>query len=138
MLRFNRPAAATVNPRLDLLQTYPFEKLRALVADVKPAAVPAISFGIGEPKHPTPAVHQGSDDRVARRPGQLPGTAGDALRACIAGWLERRYNLPKVDAATEVLPVTGSREALFAFAQTVIDSSKPNPLVLCPNPFYQI
>ncbi|ABF08307.1 Probable succinyldiaminopimelate aminotransferase protein [Cupriavidus metallidurans CH34] len=139
MLGFNRPAAATVNPRLDLLQTYPFEKLRALVADVKPAAVPPISFGIGEPKHPTPAFIKEAMTASLGGLANYPSTAGsDALRACIAGWLERRYNLPKVDAATEVLPVTGSREALFAFAQTVIDSSKPNPLVLCPNPFYQI
>jgi len=139
MLRFNRPAAATVNPRLDLLQTYPFEKLRVLVADVKPAGKPAISFGIGEPKHPTPAFIKEAMTASLAGLANYPTTAGsEALRQGIASWLERRYNLPKVDAATEVLPVTGSREALFAFAQTVIDSSKPNPLVLCPNPFYQI
>jgi len=128
-----------VNPRLDLLQTYPFEKLRVLVADVKPAAKPAISFGIGEPKHPTPAFIKEAMTASLAGLANYPTTAGsEALRQGIASWLERRYNLPKVDAATEVLPVTGSREALFAFAQTVIDSSKPNPLVLCPNPFYQI
>ena len=128
-----------MNPRLDLLQTYPFEKLRVLVADVKPAAKPAISFGIGEPKHPTPAFIKEAMTASLAGLANYPTTAGsEALRQGIASWLERRYNLPKVDAATEVLPVTGSREALFAFAQTVIDSSKPNPLVLCPNPFYQI
>lgn len=130
---------ATVNPRLDLLQTYPFEKLRALVADVKPADIPAISFGIGEPKHPTP---QFIKDAMIESLGGLavyPSTIGsDALRQTVARWLERRYRLPEVDALTQVLPVAGSREALFAFAQTVIDASRPNPLVVCPNPFYQI
>jgi N-succinyldiaminopimelate aminotransferase len=128
-----------VNPRLDLLQTYPFEKLRVLVADVKPADKPAISFGIGEPKHPTPEFIKQAMTASLAGLASYPSTAGtDALRQGIAGWLERRYGLPKVDAATEVLPVTGSREALFAFAQTVVDASRPNPLVLCPNPFYQI
>ena len=128
-----------MNPRLDLLQTYPFEKLRALVADVKPAGKPAISFGIGEPKHPTPEFIKQAMTASLAGLASYPSTAGsDALRQCIAGWLERRYQLPRVDAATEVLPVTGSREALFAFAQTVVDASRPNPLVLCPNPFYQI
>ncbi|QET03721.1 succinyldiaminopimelate transaminase [Cupriavidus pauculus] len=128
-----------MNPRLDLLQTYPFEKLRALVADVKPADIPAISFGIGEPKHPTP---QFIKDAMIESLGGLavyPSTIGsDALRQTVARWLERRYRLPEVDALTQVLPVAGSREALFAFAQTVIDASRPNPLVVCPNPFYQI
>jgi len=140
MLRFHRMhSQATVNPRLDLHQTYPFEKLRALVADVKPADIPAISFGIGEPKHPTP---QFIKDAMIESLGGLavyPSTIGsDGLRQTIARWLERRYQLPQVDALTEVLPVAGSREALFAFAQTVIDASRPNPLVVCPNPFYQI
>jgi len=128
-----------VNPRLDLLQPYPFEKLRVLFAEVKPADKPAISFGIGEPKHPTPEfIKQALAESLAGL-ANYPTTAGsDALRQCIASWLERRYGLPKVNAATEVLPVTGSREALFAFAQTVVDGTRPGALVLCPNPFYQI
>ncbi|CAM3124083.1 succinyldiaminopimelate transaminase [Cupriavidus taiwanensis] len=128
-----------MNPRLDLLQPYPFEKLRVLFAQVKAADKPAISFGIGEPKHPTPAfIKQALAESLAGL-ANYPTTAGsDALRQCIAGWLERRYGLPSVNAATEVLPVTGSREALFAFAQTVVDGSRPGALVLCPNPFYQI
>jgi N-succinyldiaminopimelate aminotransferase len=128
-----------VNPRLDLLQPYPFEKLRVLFAQVKPADKPAISFGIGEPKHPTPEfIKQALAESLAGL-ANYPTTAGsDALRQCIASWLERRYGLPKVNAATEVLPVTGSREALFAFAQTVVDGTRPGALVLCPNPFYQI
>lgn len=129
-----------MNPRLDLLQPYPFEKLKALLAGVQPAAgVSPISFGIGEPKHPTPAfIRQALADSLGGL-ATYPTTAGtDALRQCIAGWLERRYGLPRVDAATEVLPVTGSREALFAFAQTVVDGTRPGALVLSPNPFYQI
>lgn len=139
MRRFNRPRPYNVNPRLDLLQPYPFEKLRVLFAQVKPANKPAISFGIGEPKHPTPEfIKQALAESLAGL-ANYPTTAGsDALRQCIASWLERRYGLPKVNAATEVLPVTGSREALFAFAQTVVDGTRPGALVMCPNPFYQI
>ncbi|AYB51698.1 succinyldiaminopimelate transaminase [Ralstonia solanacearum] len=130
----------TVNPRLPSLQPYPFEKLKALVKDVAPSPAHApISFGIGEPKHPTPALVKDALTASLAGLANYPTTAGsDALRQCIAAWLERRYGLPKVDAATEVLPVNGSREALFAFAQTVIDGSKPGARVLCPNPFYQI
>ncbi|CAG2134088.1 succinyldiaminopimelate transaminase [Cupriavidus numazuensis] len=128
-----------MNPRLDLLQPYPFEKLRVLFAEVKPADKPAISFGIGEPKHPTPEFIKKALAESLSGLANYPTTAGsDALRQCIATWLERRYGLPKVNAATEVLPVTGSREALFAFAQTVVDGTRPGALVLCPNPFYQI
>ncbi|WP_413191844.1 succinyldiaminopimelate transaminase [Pararobbsia alpina] len=128
-----------VNPLLDKLQPYPFEKLRALFADVTPtAAFKPISFGIGEPKHPTPALIK---DAVVAALGGLasyPATAGtEALRTAIANWIDARYGV-KLDAATQVLPVSGSREALFALAQTVVDSTKPDAVVLCPNPFYQI
>lgn len=137
-------AASPVNPRLDSLQPYPFEKLRALFKDVTPTAgLKPISFGIGEPKHPTPALIR--DAVVASLDGlaSYPATAGsDALRASIARWLERRYGLPAIDAATQVLPVSGSREALFSLAQTVIDARPradgKKAIVLCPNPFYQI
>jgi N-succinyldiaminopimelate aminotransferase len=133
-----------VNPLLDSLQTYPFEKLRVLFKDVTPpAALPHISFGIGEPKHPTPALIR---DAVIASLGGLasyPATLGSpALRESIANWVTKRYQLPPVDPATEVLPVAGSREALFALAQTVIDpkrnASGEPAIVLCPNPFYQI
>jgi N-succinyldiaminopimelate aminotransferase len=133
-----------VNPLLDSLQTYPFEKLRALFKDVTPpAALPHISFGIGEPKHPTPALIR---DAVIASLGGLatyPATLGSAaLRESIASWVTKRYHLPPVDPATEVLPVAGSREALFALAQTVIDPKRnaagEPAIVLCPNPFYQI
>ncbi len=128
-----------MNPLLDKLQPYPFEKLRLLFAGVTPnPAFSPISLGIGEPKHPTPAfIRQALADNLDGL-ASYPSTAGsDALRDAIAGWLERRYGLPKLDAASQILPVNGSREALFALAQTVIDGA-PNALVACPNPFYQI
>lgn len=133
-------AVNSLNPLLAKLQPYPFERLRQLVQDITPApAFKPISFGIGEPKHPTP---QFIKEALIEGLGGLsvyPATAGsEALRQAIAAWLERRYGLPNVNPATEVLPVAGSREALFAFAQTVVDGSRPGALVLCPNPFYQI
>ena len=129
-----------MNPLLQKLQPYPFEKLRQLFAGVTPnPGYKAISLGIGEPKHPTPALIQQALTDNLNGLANYPTTAGsDALRATIAGWLERSYGLPKLDPATQVLPVNGSREALFALAQTVIDPSKNDPLVICPNPFYQI
>ncbi|TCS39547.1 succinyldiaminopimelate aminotransferase [Paucimonas lemoignei] len=129
-----------MNPLLEKLQPYPFEKLRKLFADVKPnAAYSPISLGIGEPKHPTPAfIRQSLADSLDGL-AAYPATAGsDALRTAIAGWLERRYGLPKLDIASQILPVCGSREALFALAQTVIDPRRGDALVACPNPFYQI
>jgi len=129
-----------LNPLLGRLQPYPFEKLRALLEGVtaNPALRP-ISLQIGEPKHATPelvkAALAGSLDGLAA----YPATAGTpALREAIAAWLVRRYGLPALDAGTQVLPVNGSREALFAFAQTVIDPAGGTARVACPNPFYQI
>ncbi|MCC8394507.1 succinyldiaminopimelate transaminase [Paraburkholderia sp. MMS20-SJTR3] len=141
-----------MNPLLDSLQSYPFEKLRVLFKDVTPpAGLAHISFGIGEPKHPTPPLIR---DAVIASLGGLatyPATLGSApLRESIAKWVSTRYNLPPLDPATEVLPVSGSREALFALAQTVLDpqrdaganaagtTGKQPAIVLCPNPFYQI
>jgi N-succinyldiaminopimelate aminotransferase len=127
-----------MNPLLSRLQPYPFERLRQLVADIKPSAAHRpISLGIGEPKHPTPAFIKqalaGALDGLA----SYPATAGDIkLREACAAWVRRRYGVT-VDPATQVLPVNGSREALFALAQTVIDPAR-EPLVVCPNPFYQL
>ena len=140
-----------MNPLLSRLQPYPFERLRQLFAGVSanPAYRP-ISLGIGEPKHPTPAfITRALSDAAASVPSGLaayPATAGEpALRAAFAAWLQRRYAL-QVNPATQLLPVNGSREALFALAQTVIDpgpapghaNADAAPLVICPNPFYQI
>ncbi len=109
-----------MNPLLDKLQPYPFEKLRQLFAGITPnPAYKAISLGIGEPKHPTPAFIQQAVTDNLNGLASYPTTAGsDALRATIAGWLERRYGLPQLDPATQILPVNGSREALFALAQS--------------------
>ncbi len=126
-----------MNPLLDRLQPYPFEKLRALLAGVvaNPALKP-INLSIGEPKHPTPPLVKEALAAALDGLAAYPATAGlPALREVIAGWLARRYGIPAPDAQTQVLPVNGTREALFAFAQTVL---APGAKVLCPNPFYQI
>jgi N-succinyldiaminopimelate aminotransferase len=135
----NQPGHA-VNPHLDRLHPYPFEKLRQLFAGVTPNPdYTPISLGIGEPKHPTPAFIQKALTQAVAGLANYPSThGGDPLRLAIAGWLERRYGVPPLDAATMVLPVNGSREALFAIAHCAIDASRPGALVLSPNPFYQI
>jgi N-succinyldiaminopimelate aminotransferase len=129
-----------VNPRLDLLQPYPFEKLRQLFAGVTPPAhLKEIKLSIGEPQHETPAFIKEALTANLAGLANYPTTQGsDALRQGIAAWIGRRYGIPAPDAATEVVPVNGSREALFAFAQAVIDGSRPGAAVICPNPFYQI
>jgi N-succinyldiaminopimelate aminotransferase len=129
-----------MNPRLDTLQPYPFEKLRALLAQSNPAAsgLRPINLSIGEPKHPAPecvksAIIGGLDGLSV-----YPPTKGDPkLRQAISQWIGRRYGIPCPDPETQILPALGSREALFAFGQVVLDSSKDG-LVVCPNPFYQI
>jgi N-succinyldiaminopimelate aminotransferase len=158
-----------MNPDLNQLQPYPFQKLAKLFGEVTPnVAYKPISLHIGEPKHATPQFIR--DALVAGLDGlaNYPTTIGsDALRSAIANWLARRYAIPAPDAKTQILPVNGSREALFAFAQAVIDRSRPHPTpdgttihstkpasgqvagylpegegvspaVVCPNPFYQI
>jgi N-succinyldiaminopimelate aminotransferase len=129
-----------MNPNLAKLQSYPFQKLAALLKDVKadPAHTP-INLSIGEPKHPTPAfICQALIDNLAGL-SVYPATAGtEALRTSIARWLERRYGLAALDPLKQVLPVNGSREALFAFAQAMVDASAPGARVVIPNPFYQI
>jgi N-succinyldiaminopimelate aminotransferase len=129
-----------MNPRLQTLQPYPFEKLRALFAGVVPnPSLPHISLGIGEPRHPTPDLVKHALSQSLAKLAAYPPTAGsDALRQAIAAWLSRRYGLNDIDWRHQVLPVNGSREALFAFAQTVIDPNEPGSIVVCPNPFYQI
>ena len=138
-----------MNPNLSRLQPYPFERLKQLFAGVKPNPdYRPISLGIGEPRHATPKLI--TDALTANLAGlaSYPATAGEpALRAAAAGWLQRRYGI-EVNPATQVLPVNGSREALFALTQTVVDGTakpgvdgsgtRPGPVVLCPNPFYQI
>ena len=128
-----------MNSLLSHLHPYPFERLRELLAGVAPPEMSPIRLSIGEPQHPTPAlIHQAVVDHLAGL-AEYPTTAGlDRLRESIAAWFRRRFNVPMLDGATQVLPVNGTREALFAFAQTVIDRERASPLVVCPNPFYQI
>lgn len=129
-----------MNPDLALLQPYPFEKLRGLFKDTKAnTALGPILLSIGEPKHPTPPFI--CDALVDNLSGlaRYPLTLGnESLRATIAAWLERRYGLDHLDPNTQVIPTLGSREAIFALGQTVVDPNKPRATVICPNPFYQI
>jgi N-succinyldiaminopimelate aminotransferase len=138
-----------MNPLLTRLQPYPFERLRQLFATTSPnPALRPISLGMGEPKHATPPfIQQAMMDAVTRTPSGLaayPATAGEPqLRESFTDWLRLRYGLD-VNPATQVLPVNGSREALFALTQTIISPAPANsppdqrPVVVCPNPFYQI
>lgn len=128
-----------MHPGLDRLEPYPFTKLRELFSDLTPAAgKSAIALSIGEPQHQPP---QHVLDVIAdnlHRLANYPTSAGlPELRNTIADWLKRRYALNAVDPDSQVLPVSGTREALFAFAQTVVTPG-PKALVMSPNPFYQI
>ena len=129
-----------MNPLLSRLQPYPFERLRQLHADVTPNPdYKPISLGIGEPRHATPQLIK--DALIGSLAGlaSYPGTLGEPkLRQTMSDWLARRYGGLTVNPATQILPVNGSREALFALAQTVIDLSQPGATVISPNPFYQI
>jgi N-succinyldiaminopimelate aminotransferase len=128
-----------MNPDLKKLQPYPFEKLNQLLGQVQAnAALRPISLSIGEPKHPAPSLVLDVLYKEMSKVSFYPSTKGlPELRQAIADWATRRFHLTKLNADTEVLPVNGTREALFAFTQAVIDRSN-NPLVVSPNPFYQI
>lgn len=129
-----------MNPKLNLLQPYPFQKLRQLLDGVtRNIKLTPIELQIGEPKHPTPdficrALADSMDGLSV-----YPSTLGVfALRNIIAEWIKRRFNLTEINPDTEIIPVNGSREALFSFAQAVINTDDVRPVVVCPNPFYQI
>ncbi len=129
-----------MNPRLDRLHPYPFEKLRALFKGATPnPSLAPIVLSIGEPKHATPPfICDALADNLAGL-SRYPLTLGsESLRLAIARWLARRFSLKPLDPQTQVVPTLGSREAVFALAQTVIDATQPSPLVVCPNPFYQV
>lgn len=136
-----------MNPLLSRLQPYPFERLRQLFADVKPNPdYRAISLGIGEPRHPTPDFLKSRLCEAIQAPdgglATYPATGGTPeLKQACATWMQRRYGL-SLNPATQILPVLGSREALFSLAQVVVDprrfTSGEEPIVVCPNPFYQI
>ena len=127
-----------MNTGLTALQPYPFERLNALLQGSPPTGIKTIPLTIGEPQHPPP---RGVTDLLAEHStlvGKYPTTAGSAtLRATIARWLERRFFLTSVDADLQVLPLNGTREGLFALAQTVVTQGQPGA-VISPNPFYQI
>lgn len=130
-----------MNPNLNLLQPYPFQRLRDLFQGLTPnPAFSHVNLSIGEPKHATPSI---ISEALASNLGGLasyPTTIGvPALREAINQWLQRRYKIPSLNIDKAILPVNGSREALFAFAQAVIDTSATQqPVVISPNPFYQI
>ena len=136
-----------MNPLLAKLQPYPFERLKQLFQSVTPnPAFKPISLGIGEPKHATPEFIKTALSDALNGLAAYPATAGEpALREVFAAWLLKRYTLT-VNPATQVLPVNGSREALFAFTQVIVNPTKTTisngitqlPIVVCPNPFYQI
>ena len=129
-----------MNPNLSLLQPYPFQRLRDLFADITPnPAYKNINLSIGEPKHATPQLIKDALVNNLSGLATYPTTLGSIeLRTAIANWIARRYGIAAPNPDKAILPVTGSREALFAFAQVVIDSSRPSPIVISPNPFYQI
>jgi N-succinyldiaminopimelate aminotransferase len=130
-----------MNPSLARLQPYPFERLRALLAGAQPpAGLPHISMSIGEPRHTPPPFVVEALTRSLDTLSSYPTTLGVAqFRTAVAGWLTRRFRLPQgaVNADSMILPVNGTREALFAFAQAITDRSR-DPLLVMPNPFYQI
>ncbi|MBI4195458.1 MAG: succinyldiaminopimelate transaminase [Betaproteobacteria bacterium] len=129
-----------MNPILDRLQSYPFQKLTALLAGTRPKpGLKPIALHIGEPKHPTPEFIKRTLAENLAGLSTYPATlGGEGLRIAIADWLKQRHGLTGIDPQTEIIPVNGSREALFAFAQAVIDPTQRTPVVVCPNPFYQI
>ncbi|WP_018873745.1 succinyldiaminopimelate transaminase [Thioalkalivibrio sp. ALJ16] len=128
-----------MNPRLDRLQPYPFERLRALFADLdQPQGLEPIALSIGEPRHALPGFVEPVLRASIQGYNHYPSTRGEpALREAIATWLQRRFRLDALDAGRQVLPVSGTREGLFAIAQAVV-ADTPGARVLMPNPFYQI
>jgi len=129
-----------MNPDLDRLQSYPFQKLNVLLEGATPnPQYKPVSLYIGEPKHPTPPlIRQAIVDSLDGLSVYPTTLGGEGLRIAIADWLKRRYGLKQINAQTEIIPVNGSREALYAFAQTIVDRAQPHPSVVVPNPFYQI
>jgi len=128
-----------MNSFLTRLQPYPFERLRTLMAGVAAPPASPIRLSIGEPQHDTPDIIRAALVEHLEGLSRYPPTTGlVALRETMAEWFRMRYQLSRLDALSQVLPVNGTREALFAFAQLIVDQTKPSPIVVCPNPFYQI
>ena len=132
-----------MNPRLALLHDYPFQKLARLFAELKaPTDKSPIKWSVGEPKHPAPEIVLAAIRKNLDQLSAYPSTKGlPGLRQAIAAWLQKRFRLvpESLDPERHVLPVSGSREALFSIAQAVVDSTAAHtPVVIMPNPFYQI
>jgi N-succinyldiaminopimelate aminotransferase len=131
-----------MNKDLSLLQRYPFEKLTELKRGLHPPTeLKHIALSIGEPRHPAPGIVLDSLISNLHLLSTYPVTRGSPeLREAIAAWLSKRFDIApgQLDAERNILPVSGTREALFAIAQCLIDRSAANPLLLMPNPFYQI
>jgi len=130
-----------MNPELALLQPYPFEKIRALLDGITPADKSFIALSVGEPKHAAPQFVLDALVDKLRGVENYPSTRGsEELRGSIASWLTNRFSLNNADklAASQILPVNGTREALFAIAQCLLDRTQKSRDVLMPNPFYQI
>ena len=129
-----------MNPYLAELNDFTFTRLARLLADVSPpAGLKPINLSIGEPKHPTPDFIRQAIGRNTDGLAQYPPSKGPlALRKTIADWIKRRFDLPTIDADTQVLPVLGTKEALYSFTQTIVDPTRERPTVLVPNPFYMV
>lgn len=129
-----------MNPLINTLHPYPFEKLAKLLSDIKPnSELDLIKLTIGEPQHPAPQFVLDTLTQNLDKVSKYPGTKGtQELRQSIANWVTQRFQLDSLNAETQVLPVTGTREALFAITQTLVDASKADATVISPNPFYQI
>jgi N-succinyldiaminopimelate aminotransferase len=130
-----------MNENLDKLQPYPFQRLRDLFHGITPnQQLKPINLSIGEPKHETPPLIKDALVNHLSGLSTYPTTLGiPEFRQSIASWIARRYQIHAPDADKSIIPVNGSREALFAFAQAVINPTCPQtPIVICPNPFYQI
>jgi len=130
-----------MNPDLALLQPYPFEKLKALLSGITPADKPYIALSVGEPKHDAPQFVLDALVEKLRGVENYPSTRGsEAFRHSVANWLCKRFSLDNAEdlANHHILPVNGTREALFAIAQCVLDRTNRATDVLMPNPFYQI
>ena len=129
-----------MNPNLNLLQPYPFQRLRDLFKGVTPnPEFKPINLSIGEPKHETPQLIKDALVQNLSGLANYPTTVGiPELRQAISLWISRRYGVPPINPENAILPVNGSREALFAIAQVVIDRSQADPVIISPNPFYQI
>ena len=131
-----------MNPELENLHTYPFEKLRNLLSKCNVnTKKSAITLAIGEPKHKTPKFITKELEANISNISTYPTTRGtNELKTAIINWLCRRFNLSQetLNEERNILPANGTREALFSITQTVVNKASGNPIVMMPNPFYQI